>query len=113
MGSLLSLACHTLPSAETGFVIEHLGKAIVEAYGRDPTGELASAIATQFPGSRIMGRLQEILRNPSDLSEEGEFAGPAGDTVKFRSCLLPFGEGQNVTHVIAGISWKTLPPPSL
>jgi hypothetical protein len=64
--------------------------------------------AQQFAGARITKRVNEVVQNRAPLFDEGTYVNERNKTVKYRSCLLPFGtkEGK-VTHIVLGLSWRS------
>jgi hypothetical protein len=69
-------------------------------------GEVFTTKQRHYPAARIMARLEEVWSNPAPLYDEGQFVSPTHKTVKFRSCLLPFGQGEEVSHILVGLSWR-------
>ena len=84
-----------------------MGAALLEAYGRDMTGQQVQSRQMDFPGGRILQRLDDVIVNPVPSTDEGQFINDKNKVVKYRACLLPLGNHlKKVTHVIVGISWK-------
>jgi hypothetical protein len=54
----------------------------------------------------VVRKASEVLANPVPLVDMGQFINAGNKVVKYRSCLLPFGTGNKVTHIIAGLSWR-------
>lgn len=92
---------------ERSYVCEYIGDEVKEALGTDPTGRLFTGHFRNFRGTRIMAKMNEVISSRAPLSDEGQFVNSISQTVKFRSCLLPFGhKNQQVTHVVLALSWK-------
>ncbi len=90
------------------YYYDYVGSAIVEAYGKNLTGETVHAASRHFPGARIISKVDNLLTNPTPIQEEGSFVNTQNKVVKFRSCILPFGkEDGRVTHIVGGVSSKT------
>jgi len=93
-------------SADTKtYQYDYMGQQIVEAYGKDLTGQTLSANIKNFPGAKILQRIDEIIKDPKIITDDGQFINTQSKVIKYRAILLPFGKTE-VTHVIAGISWK-------
>lgn len=87
---------------------EYMGKPIVDLYGLDLTGEAVDHGTKDFPGAVIHKKLAEVLEKQTPLSDEGHFPSKKGKLIKYRACLLPFGNPENgVTHVVVGLSCRS------
>ena len=87
---------------------EYMAPQIIEAYGRNLTGQIVNIKARTFPGSKVISKVDELILKPAPVIEEGQFVSENNKIVKFRSCLLPFGkESGEVTHIVGGVSWRT------
>lgn len=92
----------------SNYCYEYMGSMIAEAYGQDLTGKTVNAQSKHFPGARIISKIDGLGVSFAPLMEEGQFINTHGKVVKFRSCLLPFGNaGNELTHVIGGVSWRS------
>ena len=88
------------------YTYEHIGEDIVKAYGVDMRGQQVSSKIRGIPGERIISKLDEIVVRATPLVEDGIFINRKQETIKYRTCLLPFSNGtEKVTNIIAGISW--------
>lgn len=89
---------------------DYLGKKITEIYGRDLTGQVASSMIHNLPGSAILKQVDKVIADPEPMEDAGQFINAKSRVVKYRSCLLPFGQMQSgitqVTHMIVGLSWR-------
>lgn len=83
-----------------------IGDNVRGVYGYEMIGSSFSTAQRHFQGAAIVRRMEETIANPTALSDIGQFVTERGKVVKYRSCLLPFGKGTNVTHVIVGFSWR-------
>jgi len=89
------------------YYYDYMGSEIVQAYGKNLTGQTIHAASKAFPGARIVSKVDSLLTNPVPLNEEGSFVNTQSKVVKFRSCIVPFGTEENkLTHIIGGVSWK-------
>lgn len=92
-----------------GYLFEHMGENIRQAYGRDLTGLTADTARSGFPGSIIFRFLDPTVIRKQPTENSGNFMGGNSYTIiKYRACFLPFGdEEKGVTHILAGLSFKT------
>lgn len=88
------------------FVFYRVGDRVKELYNEDLTGISLKSKQKMIKGAAIIKRIDEIIANPAPVYDSGQFVSERNKVVKFRSCLLPFGTGGEVTHVIAGLSWR-------
>jgi hypothetical protein len=82
------------------------GAKIDALFGRKLVGEVFTPKQKHLSAARIMARLEEVWHAPAPLYDEGQFVSETHKTVKFRSCLLPFGHAGEVTHILVGLSWR-------
>lgn len=76
-------------------------------YGPDIVGRTMNPRQRHYPGAMVVRRVGELVANPAPIYDEGQFINERSKVVKYRSCLLPFGDRQGkVTHVVAGLSWR-------
>ncbi len=83
-----------------------VGDAVKSLYKGDVVGQPFNPAQRHFQGAAVVRKIDEMLANPQPIVDMGQFVGPNNKIVKYRSCLLPFGKGGVVTHVIAGLSWR-------
>lgn len=93
-------------SESKSYTFYRMGSKVKEIYGEDFTGSSATAKHKGFKGATIIKRMDEVVQNHEPVYDSGQFINNNNKIVKFRSCLLPFGTNSEVTHVIAGISWR-------
>ncbi len=89
------------------YMYEFVGQETKEALGVDMTGKSFSPNTGNFPGARIVEKIDEVVNSAAPLTDEGQFVNKNNKVVKYRSCLLPFGtkEGK-VSHILLGLSWR-------
>lgn len=89
------------------YTCEFIGDDAKQAIGSDITGQVASPRMYTFPAARILEKINEVVENGLVVVYEGQFTNETSQIVKYRSCLLPFGNRQGkVTNIVLGISWK-------
>jgi len=90
------------------YTYEYVGSNAKEALGKDLTGLVFFSQLQRFPAARVTEKVDEVVKNATPVIDEGTFVNEKNKTVKYRSCLLPFGtkEGK-VTRLVLGLSWKT------
>lgn len=85
---------------------EYLGEPIAKLYGRDLTSQTVDQNMTQFPGGVIHKQLGGVITNPSPQHHDGHFVSDGNKLIKYRACLLPFGNKEKVTHIVTGLSCR-------
>lgn len=94
------------PGKTPNLSFQRIGDKLKDIYSNDMLGRVFNPNARQFQGAAIMRKLDEIIANPMPLTDSGQFVSEKNKVVKYRSCLLPFGKPDHITHVIVGLSWK-------
>lgn len=90
------------------YTYEYMGDKLVEAYGRSLVGQQAGAHFKNLPGSAILKKLPELESKLEPVYDDGQFINDKHKVVKYRACLLPFGDvDSGLTHVVCGLSWKS------
>lgn len=104
------LALQTQPgkSDNPHYLYVHCGDAVAEAIGKDVRGEIMSAKMKFFPGVKIVKRVDDVVNGTAEspVIDDGQFVNDKGKVIKYRACLLAFGDNQAVTHVVIGVSWR-------
>ena len=91
----------------TVYKYEYMGEAITGIYGRDLTDMVVDQHAKNFPGSVLHPRFNEILHEKRPLHDDGHFINEGGKLIKYRACILPFGDGKKgVTHIVVGLTCR-------
>ncbi len=88
-------------------ITDYTGTKACQAMGRDITGEVLAVGAKQFEAARLLQQAEAVLDKKDPLTDEGHFVNAQSKIIKFRSCLLPFGRKEKITHLLLGISWQT------
>jgi hypothetical protein len=109
------------------FTYDYVGESVKEAIGGDLAGQKFTAarlpgapLATSrqmekvfathfhaFPVARVVKKADRAINKRIPVVEEGRFEDSDGKTVRYRSCLLPFGTAEGkVTRIMLGLSWK-------
>ena len=90
------------------FRIADMGPKLVELYCSNLTGQKVTKKNKQFTAANLIKRAGEVLESPQPLLDEGKFINQNSKVIKYRSCLVPFGNPATgeVTHLLAGISWR-------
>lgn len=94
-------------AVQTLYRYEYLGEKLGEVYGRDMLGQYTQSNMKDLPGMSIIKKADLLTSdNITVINDEGQFVNDNSKIVKYRSCLLPFGKNNKISHVVAGISWK-------
>ncbi len=90
------------------FGYEHLGAALVDAYGDDITGrEVTEHLIYPHPPELLAG-FKRVVASGRPETDENEFTNARGARVKYRSCVLPLGAHgrEGVAFILGGMKWK-------
>jgi len=86
---------------------EYMGDPIAKIYGRDLTGMIVDQTTKQFPGKVIHHKFNDLLSSHKPVHDEGHFVSETGKLIKYRACILPFGnDKKGVTHIVVGLSCR-------
>jgi hypothetical protein len=86
---------------------EYMGEPIAKLYGDDMTGRAIEHNARDFPGSVIHTKIPQAVETRLPLTDDGHFVNRLGQMIKYRACILPFGNDKDgVTHVVVGLSCR-------
>jgi hypothetical protein len=86
---------------------EYMGEPIAKLYGDDLTGRAIEHKARDFPGAVVHDKIPEAVEKAIPVNDDGHFVNRAGKLIKYRACILPFGnEKEGVTHVVVGLSCR-------
>lgn len=83
-----------------------LGDKLRGLYGSDVAGQTMRPAVKTSQTASIVKRVGELVEKRTPVYDDGQFVGPRNKIVKFRSCMLPFGQENRVTHIIVGLSWR-------
>lgn len=85
---------------------EYMGEAIRSLHGRDLIGQPVEMHVMTFPGKVIHKKFDQAASGEA-VEDQGHFLNNEGQLIKYRACLLPFGnEERGVTHLLIGLSWR-------
>jgi hypothetical protein len=115
------------------FTYDHVGDSVKEAINNDLWGRkfttssrvlpgapltrniVGAGLAEQmyasdfkgFPVAGIIKKIDRVINKLVPLIDEGRFENPERKTVRYRSCLMPFGSAEGkVERIVLGLSWK-------
>ena len=91
---------------EPNFTYEYMGDELKKLYGSDMTGLTITHNMRGFIGAVIHKKIQEVTQSLAPAQDEGFFVNGKGQLIKYRSCVLPFGNQQKLTHIIVGLSYR-------
>ena len=101
-------SCFLVTVKDGKFSYSYLGDQLVDAYGDDFTGkEIAETLVYPHPPS-LVKTFSAVASSGVPKFDESEFANSRGDTVKYRSCVLPLAgpDGNSVAFLLGGMKWK-------
>ena len=89
------------------YTYEYMGEDVIKAYGNNLVGRQVTMDIRTIPGANVLYKLDEKLPNvTAPILEQGNFVNDEDQLIKYRSCILPFGDGIRITHAVIGLSWK-------
>ncbi|MFZ4126204.1 MAG: hypothetical protein ACOYJ2_09105 [Rickettsiales bacterium] len=83
-----------------------VGEKVKSLYTKDMTGQTITTGQKHFQGAALIKRIADVIAKPEPLFDQGQFVNERSKIVKYRSCMLPFGTDNRVTHVVVGLSWR-------
>jgi len=88
------------------YIYEFVGSSLKEALGKDMTGEMFIPQLKNFPAARIVAKIDTVIASQEPVSDEGQFINEKNKIIKYRSCLLPFGNKEGrISNIVLGLSW--------
>lgn len=93
-------------SENASYTYYQMGQKVKSLYQKDVTGQPVNPRQRADRSAGIIRRVGEVIKNPEPFYDGGQFVNASNKVVKFRSCMLPFGQNGQVTHVIVGLSWN-------
>ncbi len=95
------------PGKAKAYKYDYMGPPLARLYGQDMTNLTVDTRMSNFPGSVLHGRLDEVTETKSPAKDENHMLTAEGKMVKYRACLIPFGnEKKGVTHIVAGLTCR-------
>jgi hypothetical protein len=90
------------------YKIDRVGDDLKAIWGSNMLGKPLRVGQQHFQGSAIFKKMGAILESPAPFFDEGQYVNERSRVVKYRSCMLPFGDsdGKHVTHIVVGLSWR-------
>ncbi len=96
-----------IPGTMPTYRYEYMGQEIIELYGRDLTNQVVDSRMAAFPGAVLHEKLDNVVATGEPLSDDNHMVGLTGKLIKYRACMLPFGNEQSgVTHIVTGLSCR-------
>lgn len=93
-------------SDNKSYTFYRMGDKVRKLYNEDLTGNTLKPKQKAIKGATIVQRIDDVVTQLIPIHDSGQFVNDNQKIVKFRSCLLPFGTENEVTHVVAGLSWR-------
>ncbi len=89
-----------------GYRYSYLGQDLVAAYGDEVNFPDITSKLLVSTGHSMTQKLNEVLQRKQPVVDESEFTNQKNVVVKYRSCMLPLGDDDRVTHVLGCMRWK-------
>jgi hypothetical protein len=95
------------PGKARTYKYDYMGTPLAKLYGQDLTNMTVDSRMSSFPGAMLHTRLDEVAISKIPIQDENHLLTAEGRLIKYRACLLPFGDGKHgVTHIIAGLTCR-------
>ena len=102
----MTLEVVNMHARSLAYTYQYVGDGMRKVYGKDLTGEMSMSKLRDQPGWQLLRKVDDVTAQPRIETEEGQFINANNRIVKYRACLLPFGTGDKVSHVVVGMSYK-------
>lgn len=90
------------------FRYSYLGPSIIAAYGDNVTGADIQTSMLSPSGGHVTDIFEKVIETKKPIIQESEFLNAHKILVRYRQCVLPFGDGDgNVTRLLGGVRWGT------
>lgn len=90
-----------------GFRYDYLGKDLIDAFGGDVTHQEVYAKLVSTDSPPLVRSFAEVIKTGKPVEEQAEFTNVQGLLIKYRSCMLPLGNGaEGVNYILGGMKWK-------
>lgn len=96
---------HTKDLDKTDYNYTYIGDSILEAYRGGLSQNDVNGLIS--PNAEWMAEsYKKIVESKKPIIDEGEFLNYNNQIVKYRQCLLPLGEGDEVKAIFGGMRYK-------
>lgn len=97
---------NTDKATKDGYHYEFMGPSLIEAYGVDLTGQVHTD-TTEPNIVSILNSFKQVVDQGEYVVDESEFVNKQGQNVKYRCCLVPFGQAPDkVKYILGFMRWK-------
>lgn len=96
---------HTSDIEKSDYNYTYMGEALKDIYKEGVSDTEQGALSALNAGALKSG-CQKVIDTKKPLIDEGEFANLHNEIVKYRLCLLPLGEADDVQAVFGGMRFK-------
>lgn len=99
---------HTADLGKPDYNFTYLGQGILDAYRFGLSEDDPNGLISPNADSLSHGYAQ-VMATGKPLLQEGEFHNLHNDIVRFRQCLLPLGEEDEIQAIFGGMRFKIFP----
>ena len=89
-----------------GYRYSYLGSDLIEAYGDDASAPDVALRLLSTRDAPLRLQLDDVLQSKIPVIDESEFVNLKHLTIRYRTCMLPLGTGEEATHIIGCMRWK-------
>ncbi len=83
----------------------YLGQEIIDAY-QDGMMSEGQHVLISPQASKLVPSFRQVIEAVTPIVAEGEFLAQSGRMVRYRQCMMPLGEGNEVQAIFGGMSFK-------
>ncbi|MDX1974412.1 MAG: PAS domain-containing protein [Rickettsiales bacterium] len=89
-----------------GYRYSYLGSGLIEAFGDDSGNPDVAMKLLATNDSSIIQKFDEVVTKRKQMIDESEFINLKNLKIKYRTCCLPLGVGEQVTHILGLMRWR-------
>jgi hypothetical protein len=93
---------------EYDFVYQEIGDELTDVFERNLIGMRVISQTSFLPAKKMIENMKQAINSNTPIELNGQFVSKNSEIIKYRSCLLPFGNDKDqITDFIIGISWNS------
>lgn len=100
------LICIDPVTKQSGYRYSYLGEDLVDAYGDDMKNPDVARMLLSTANAPIVKIFDEAVRQKRPVVDEAEFVNLKNVKIRYRKCVVPLGNDQQVTHLLGCMRWK-------
>lgn len=86
---------------------EYMGNDVTKFYGKDFTYATADSRIKTNLASTLIAKMDDVVKQKKPLTDDNHMVNISGQLIKYRACLLPFGNARDgITHIVVGLTYR-------